>query len=348
MFFKKKLKYDYYIKPELKNPGIPLIILLFVLIIGTTGYLIIWKDIPQSNLVDSIYMTFTTITTLGYGEIYPLGNSGRIFTMIIATAGIASLFYLFSTTMENLVTLQIYNYRGKRKMIKQIEMLENHIIVVGYGKVGQLAAHELLAKGEKFVLIDENLLESEFPNLKDKLLIIKGDAREDETLYKAGIDRARGMIVTTPNPATTVFVTISAKVLNPKIYLIARSDEQNDNEKLKRAGADEVVNPYEIGGKRLVNLMVNPQIVNFFETSFGNDENSLNIQKITLNDGSHWFNKSLTEIDARKKTGVTILAVIRDGIPESNPDSSFVIRKGDEIVVMGKKEELERLEKMVM
>jgi voltage-gated potassium channel len=334
-------KKDYYeeLRYKAKRPILPISILLAVLVVGTIGYRILWYDI-DSTLIDALYMTVVTITTVGYAEIHPLDDVGRIFTIIISIAGIGSLFYVLSVIMENLFMYQLKNYRGKKKMLKKIQNLKDHIIVVGFGRVGRLAAEELEAQGETFVIIDENFEEDAHLRADKNMITVRGDATDDVILERAGIDKARGLIIASGSSATNVFVTLSAKVLNPDIFIVSRSDEHNDTEKLRRAGADRIVNPYSIGGQRLANLMINTNVVDFFQANLGAEGDKLNIENVRLPNSCHFFGKSLIELNLRAKTGVTVLAVVRKGKAHINPDGDLKIEKGDQLVVVGSTEQL--------
>jgi voltage-gated potassium channel len=332
---------------KLKKPIVPTVILLLVVVIGTIGYDILWKD-TNSTIIDEIYMTLITITTVGYSEVYPLNTAGRIFTIFISLLGIGSLFYILSVIMENLVIIQLANLRGKKKMMKQIEKLEDHIIIVGYGRVGRTAANELKERDEQFVVIDNDIADRAEELAGDDILTIEGDGAEDSVLLGAGIERARGMVVTTAHSSTTVFVVLSAKVLNPNLFIVARSDEESAIEKLQRAGADRIVNPYSIGGQRLARVMVNPNMFDFIESSLGPGENALNLEKILLPEDCKWIGKSLKELDVRRHSGATILAVIRAGKPIINPDGNFRIEERDQLIALGDKDQLEQLEKLTL
>ena len=344
-FIPKKGKYKE-LKPITKKPIMPTIVVLAVIVVGTAGYWWLWRY-NNGNIIDALYMTWITIATIGYMEVHPLNETGRIFTILISIAGIGSLFYVLSIFMENLFILELHNYRGKKKKMKEIEKYENHIILIGYGRVGQLAAKVLLNRGEKFVVIDDDFIEEDVVNLKDNLLRITGNATEDAILNKAGIKKARGLLVATGNSATTVFVVLSAKVLNPDIFIVARADEDSDKEKLKRAGADRVVNPYSIGGQRMANLMINQNIVDFLETSFGIKDGNLRIESITLPDKSHWNDKTLRDLDLRQKFGVSILAVVRNMKPITNPGGNFKIKEGDQFIIMGSDDDLKKVEQTI-
>jgi len=336
-------KYLNSIKPQLKKPYIPIAILVLVLIGGTLGYYYLWFGKYPTDFIDALYMTIITLTTVGYKEVHELGLEGRIFTMFISVIGIASLFYVFTTIMENLFILQLYQFRRKKKMLKKIDKMENHIIVVGFGRVGQLVSRELLQIHENFVVIDNDFVEEDIFNQKQQLLTIEGDATNDETLLLAGIEKARGMIIATANSAITVFVTLSAKVLNPNLFLVARSDDYSDTEKLERAGADRVVNPYSIGGQRLVSLIINPNIVDFFGTNLKKHAN-IKIETIILPANSSWCGRTLKDLDIRKMSGATILAIIRAGEPNLNPHPDFKLEKGDQVLAFGTQENIRLLE----
>jgi len=341
----KKKKYEE-LKPVTKKPVIPGIVVLTVIVVGTFGYWWLWQD-SNASLIDALYMTWITIATIGYMEVHPLNETGRIFTILLSIAGISSLFYILSVFMENLFIMQLHNFRGKKKKMKEIEKYENHIIIIGYGRVGQLAAKVMLEREEKFVVVDDDFVEEDVVHLKHNLLRVTGDATEDAVLIKAGIRKARGLIVATGNSATTVFVVLSAKVLNPDIFIVARADEDSDKEKLKRAGANRVVNPYSIGGQRMANLMINQHVVDFLETSFGVGTGHLKIENIQLPDKCKWADKTLREIDFRQQFGVSILAVVRSGKPITNPGGNFKIKDEDQFIMMGTEEELKKIEKAI-
>jgi voltage-gated potassium channel len=327
-------------KPKLKMPLIPSVLLVLVVIFGTLGYMWIWRDIKSASFIDALYMTIITITTLGYAEIFQLGHIGRIFTMFIAIIGIGSMFYILGTLMENLFILQLDNYRGKRKMQKKIDELYDHIIVIGLGRVGKRAVNELKEKQEHFVVIDNKITDEKSSETSNQFNCIKGDATDDGTLVSAGITRARALMVTTANSATTVFVVLSAKVLNPDIFIVARCDNDNDIEKLIRAGANRVINPYAIGGQRLANILVNPNVVDFFETSLGSKEQSINIENIQLPGNSIWHGKTIIDMNLRHKTGATIIALMRDNKAITELDSNMKLLEDDILLTLGTKSQL--------
>lgn len=324
----------------------PILLVLFVVFTGTIGYYLLWIDVPGMTLADALYMTVITISTVGFGELHHLTGVGKIFTIFISLTGIGSLFYVLSVIMENLVVFQIFNYRGIKKMVKEIENLSDHIILVGFGRVGQLAANELKVSNADFVVIDNDKLE-EYPLYEhDHLLKITGDATTDHVLMEAGIDKAKGIIVAAGDSKTNVFVVLSARVLNPKLHIVSRADDHEDVVKLKRAGADDIVNPYSIGGQKLAGLMINPNITDFLETNLGKGEFNLKIETIRLPDTCDWIGKTLMDLNFRQIVGVSVLALIRDEKPILNPNGSDEIIIGDQLVVLGTRKQLIQIEKL--
>jgi voltage-gated potassium channel len=229
-------------------------------------------------------------------------------------------------------------------MVKKIESLNNHIIVVGYGRVGQLAVSELKKAEVDFVVIDDDFKEFDVTQSKEDILKVFGDATEDETLIRAGITKAKGMIVATGNAATNVFVVLSAKELNPSIFIVARVEDETSTPKLIKAGADRTVNPYYIGGQRLANLIVNPNIVDFFETNFHIGSDSLTLESIRLEDSSSYSGKSIRELNIRQTIGATIIAVVRGDKSFTIPDADFVLNAGDQVLFMGTREQIKKIQ----
>lgn len=332
---------------NLKTPTIPVIILIFVIITGTVGYNFLWME-TDSTIIDELYMTFITITTIGYNEIYPLDTTGRIFTIFIGVVGIGSLFYILTTFMENLVILQLSNYRGRKKIMRKIDSMSEHIILIGYGRVGKIAARELISAGEDFIIVDESFENSADELSSSDIIAVEGDAAEDETLLQANIKNAKGIIVTTASPSTTVFVVLSAKVLNPKLFIVARADTVNSVEKLKRAGADRIINPYSIGGQRLAHMMINPHMYDFIDSSFSGGKHGLAIEKFTLPENCQWIGKTLKNLDIRRHSGATIVAIIRDGKTMLNPAGNFEFKSGDSVIAMGERAQLDKIEELAL
>jgi voltage-gated potassium channel len=332
---------------KLKVPFLPVGILISVIVIGTLGFHYIWGD-ENATWIDALYMVMITVTTIGYGEVHKLSHTGQIFTMVIAVFGIASLFYIFTTVMESLVFKQIYNIRGKKRMLKKVSKMYDHYIVVGYGRVGKIVYKDLLARGKQCVVIDNDFDEStEKEHTNTEFKGIMGDASDDEVLLLSSIKNAKAVIVTIGNPAVSTFVVLTARELNKDIYIIARGDHPNLDSKLYKAGADKVINPYETGGKKLANFAVNPNISDFMETNFNAGDQKLRLERFKLPHESNYIGKTLTELDIRKNIGVTVIAIIRNDKAELNPRADYTVNQKDEFVALGTPEQIAELYKSI-
>ena len=195
-----------------KIPILPAAFLLLVIIVGTIGYYILWYD-THSTFIDALYMTLITIMTIGYKEVYPLNDAGRIFTIIIGIGGIGSLFYMLTIFMENLFIIQLQNYQGKKKIMKRLKGLENHLILAGHGRVGKLAAKEIAHHNQQCVIIDGIFEDDISNNVKEQIFKLRGDATQDEILLKAGIKKAKSMIVATAIENSATLITADEKIL---------------------------------------------------------------------------------------------------------------------------------------
>lgn len=326
-------------KLKLKRPVLPFMILVSTLVIGTIGYKFIWTDY-NSSFLEAFYMTFTTISTIGYREVYPLGPKGMIFTILIATLGISSLFFIFSVIMENLFTLQILDLGGKKKMKKVIDNLNDHIILVGFGRVGKIVAEELIKRNETFIVIDTQLEEYSKFIKKNHILAYEADATNDEALKIVGIERAKSLIVATSNSAITVFVVLSAREMNKELFIVARSDEENTINKLKMAGADRIINPYATGGEKLANVALNSHVLDIVDSTFNTGNQVLKIEKYQMGDNSKFNGKAIKVLGIRQNTGATIIGIIRNNEAELSPTPDYVIMSNDQLIILGTIEQL--------
>jgi voltage-gated potassium channel len=323
---------------------VPLALVVGVTTVGTLGYLWLWW--PAGTFMDALFMTVTTITTVGYGEVKPLDTAGRLFTMVLALTGIASLFYTMSMVMEYVVATRLADPAGRRKMERRIDSLQGHVIVAGLGRVGRQAAQELAAAETPFVVVDPG--EAARRQAEDRgYLVLTGDATEDGVLERAGVRRAAGLIVTTGDDATNMYIVLSARVLNPKLAIVSRAADEASVPKLIRAGATRAISPYAIGGHRLAHLILKPAVVDFFETALRRGTEALNIEDLALPTDSPATGRTLEALDIRRATGVTVLAVLRDGNPLVGPPGDQVLRAGDHLLALGTGEQLERLERLI-
>jgi len=313
-------------------------LVLFTLVLGTAGYWLIEGWSP----FDALYMTVITISTVGFKEVAPLSFGGRLFTLFLIVCGVGTVIYALGTLIEFLVEGHLTGLLGRRKMERRIERLKDHYIVCGFGRVGQQVTKELFRAKEPFVVIDnstEKILKCE----QAGLLNLAGDASEDQILNAAGVTRAKGLIAVVDSDADNIFVTLSAKGLNPNIFVVARAEHEESERKLKKAGADRVVSPTSIGGRRMAALLLKPLVCDYLDVLAHGEDIEFQLEESEVREGSPIANLSIKEAGVRDKTGILIMAVKKAGGEIiTNPASSVTVEPRDVLVVMGTKEQLER------
>lgn len=326
----------------LRRLSIPVVLLVAVNIMGVGGYYMMWRD-EGGTLSDALYMTFITITTIGYGEVYSLGTQERFFTMAVSLLGIGSLSYVIGTTMEHVVASQVADARGRRKMRNAIDKMSNHIILAGLGQMGKQVARELSEQQRTFAIVD--LDESNEAYAIDRgYLYVLGDASDEETLIAAGVKRARGLIATADNDASNAFIIMTARNLNRDLSIVVRAESDTAHKKLMLAGADQVINPYIIGSRRIVNQVLRPALVSLLEMNLANDEGALRMEEIELREGSTLTRQSLRNLNLRNRCGVNVVAVLRDGDIISPPDPDMHLVVQDHLLVLGTAKQFAMLE----
>jgi len=322
---------------------LPGLLMLAVMVIGTLGYGHIGG--PKTTVIDALYMTFITVATIGYGEIVDLSHSpgGRVFTMLIASAGIASFTYVISTLTAFIVEGDINQAMRSRRMQNQIDRLENHYIVCGIGRVGTNVAHELSVTDREYVVVDtsQQKLHEHRERYTDTPWL-HGDASEDEVLMRAGVARARGVFAITGDDSKNLVITLSAKVLNPRARVVARCHELNYIEKIRKVGADAIVSPDFTGGMRIASSMIRPQVVNLLDEMLRSDD-KLRVEEVHVPD--NFAGGTLGSLNLRDADYV-LLAVRDHGKWVFNPQGDYALKPGNSIVFMAGPEGRKALERM--
>ncbi len=317
-----------------------LALVAFIVACGTAGYMIIegW------NFLDAVYMTITTLTTVGFREVHELSSRGIIFTIFLIVGGVGTVLYALSTGAKVILEGELKEIYGRKKLEKRIKDLTGHYIVCGYGRMGRIISRELKAERIKFVVIDkspENLGED------TDILILKGDATQDHVLKEAGVEQARGLISVLPTDAENLFVVLSARGLNPNLLIVSRAVEEDSEQKLLRAGATKVVSPYHIGGLRMAHTVLKPNVVDFIEfaTKSGNIE--LQMQEIGIQEGSRLIGSTLQECGIGEGLGVIVVAIRQStGDTKFNPTFRSTLKAGDTLIVLGEVAKLKEFEEM--
>ncbi len=314
--------------------------LVVIIVIGTVGYLLIegW------SFLDSLFMTITTITTVGYDEVHPLSDGGRIFSSFLIVGGVGGALYALTAIVAYVVEGEFGTTLGRRQMKNKISKLKEHFIICGYGRVGQEIANVFTEERVPFVVIDnghDSIAKAE----EDNRLYLFADATNDEVLKEAGIERARGLVVAVDGDAESTYITLSARQLNPDLFIEARSSGSEAEAKLKKAGADRIISPNSIGARRMAMLALRPSVVDFIDTVIYRRGRELQMENIAVNKGSSLAGLAVEE--ARRRTRANILAINRkSGKLVANPSAEEKLEIGDILIAMGTSEQLTSLEKV--
>ena len=297
--------------------------------VGTVGFWII--EGGRVSVGDCLYMTVITLSTVGYGEVIPMDGSARIFASFLIVFGMGTLIYFGSVVVAFWVELDINKVRRRRRMQQAISQLRDHIIICGIGTTGTHVVIELFATKTPFVMIDADAerLEAIHGLLKTKrenALFIIGDATDDAVLKEAGVDRAKGLVAALRNDKDNLYISLSARQLNAKLRIIARAMEKDAPQKMKRAGADQVVSPNLIGGRRIASEMIRPEVVEFLDMMMLDMDKNTRIEQVTLPPGSPLAGKNLSAANIRKSTDVLVIAIREKGgkyIYNPGPDTEL-------------------------
>ncbi|MEM5567055.1 potassium channel protein [Psychroserpens sp. AS72] len=315
-------------------------LLVFVLLVGVFGF----KIMSNYSWVDSIYMTVITITTVGFGEVQPLDDNAKIFTIILILASVIILGYAITVITEYILSKNNFEELKQRKMQKKIDGFKDHIIICGYGRNGKQASQKLLAYNKTFVVIekDREILEK-FQN--EMVPFVLGNANEDDILQQAGIERASTLISALPNDADNLFVVLSARQINNKLNIISRASQETSYQKLKLAGANHVILPDRIGGDHMASLVVVPGLIEFIDNLSIVGKTNVNIEEIPIEklyDTS--ATRTIRDLDLRKKTGCNVIGFKNaEGEYLVNPEADLKLVPNSKIIVLGRPEQIQKL-----
>jgi voltage-gated potassium channel len=303
--------------------------------VGTAGYVALgW------SFADGIYMTVITLTTVGYKEVRDLDGVGRTWTMLLAIAGVGIIFGTIGIVAESVLLEAASGRREQRRMADSVRALANHFILCGYGRVGRTVAEELEHAGVPFVVIDVNPA-SIASAAADGRLVVEGDATRDAILVQAGVERARGLITTVDSDANNVYVTLSARALNPGLFIVARANQEGAEAKLLQAGADRAVSPYTRAGRQIAELATRPRVADFIDFALSHGQLAFSIEEVEVAEGGPLAGRSIDEL---AEEGIHALAIVRGPRDyEANPRHDRQVVPGDTLIVSGTAETLKGL-----
>lgn len=312
-------------------------LVLGVIAAGTIGYIVI-----GFSVLDAVYQTVTTISTVGFRELHPLGTGGKIFTIVLILAGVSTALYAFSVVLETLVEGHLRRHIERRRMERNIARMTGHTIVCGWGRVGRAVGGYLSARGANVVVVDldpQRVAEIPYPALI-------GDVTDDDVLRKAGLMRARSLVAAINTDAENVYVTLSARALRPDLVIVARARTEESESKLLRAGATKVVNPQRIGGHRIAAASLHPHVVEFLEVVMHDANLEFRLEEASIKPGSPLAGRTLEEAEVNDSTGALVLA-LRDGYGAfiANPPMHTKLQAGHVLIAIGTEAQLSSLQR---
>jgi voltage-gated potassium channel len=314
-------------------------LLIVTLILGPIGYMLL----ERWDFLDAVYMTIISVTTTGFQEVHGLSPAGRLFTIALIILGVGSISYTGARALQVIFEAQLFR---RKRMGKRLGQLRDHFIVCGYGKMGKYVCEELIEKKAPFAVIEND--DAKIDTVRELgLMFVQGDATSDEVLEEAGITRARGLVAVLNSDADNVFTTLTAKALNPKVFVVARAVEEETESKLLKAGANRVVKPYETAGTKMAELLLRPGVIEFIDVVARDKKVDLNIEEVRLSEGSPLLNMALAESPIRKELNVIVVTVSKpDGRIIFNPTFSTVLEAGDRLIALGEQANLVKLGKL--
>ncbi|MDA8728393.1 MAG: NAD-binding protein [Flavicella sp.] len=320
-----------------------IVLFLGVILLGVLGY----SSLFDYTWVDALYMTIITITTVGFGEVHPLTDASKIFTIFMILTSISIYGYLVSVVSEYLSNTTLMEALRTTKILKQIDSLEGHTIVCGYGRNGRQAAFKLKNHKKSCVVIEKSpelLKEIE----EDGFLCVEGDATDDTSLLHAGIEKAKSLITALPSDADNLYVVLSSRQLNANTTIVSRANNESSQHKLKIAGADNIIMPDKIGGDHMAALLVTPDLVEFVNRISLDGESSANLEEIAVEDlPKEYLLKSIRDLDLRKKTGCSVIGFVTgDGEYIINPSSDMVLQPKSNLILLGRPDQIVKIKEV--
>lgn len=309
---------------------------------GTAGF----HFIEHWSWFDSFYMVVITLSTIGYQEVHPLSHGGRVFNIILITAGVALVFLMIGALTQALLEFELRRVFGKRRMEREVASLKNHYIICGAGRVGSSVARELAKKPCPFVVIESS--EESTKELDPKWLVWIGDAASEKVLIDAGIHSARGLVAATTTDATNIYIVLTARSLNPALKIIARASEESAEKHLKTAGADVVISPYAAAGHRIAQSFLRPNVLDFLDIATAREGTlEMVIEEIKVPDNSPLAHTTVGGSHIHHQFGIMILAIRGpNGDIRFNPHADAAIHAGDYLIAMGEPAQMSKLEEL--
>lgn len=316
---------------------------LLLIVVGIVGYMLL-LDV---NWVDALYMTVITISTVGFGEVGAKSAASELFSVFMIFFGVGVVGYTFTTVVAMFVEGRVSDLWKGSKMDKKIAALKEHYIICGSGELAEVIIEKFIRERLPFVVVTDKREDLDDYSMHD-ILVVEGQSTEENVLLHAGVDRAKGLISTLDSEVDNIVTVLTARHLNPTLYIIANAITKSGAEKLRKVGADNTLSATEISGKRMASLMIRPNIISFLDVVTKIGDLELDLEEVVVKVGSYLENKNLAEAQIPKKTGLTVLAIKKkeDGRFLFNPPVRYTFRIGDILIVLGREEQVDKLKSL--
>lgn len=325
-----------------RGPGLGVVLFLVVFVAGSAGYALIegW------SLWDSAFMTIITVSTVGYGYVHPLSRAGEVWTAFVLIGGVATLYYTAFVVMALVVDGRLHQGFEQRRFTRMLDELTGHFIICGYGRIGSTIADEFRRQRVPFVVVDRDP-EKVHAIIAGGALAVEADASREEVLTRVGIHRARGLIAAVSTDAENVYTVLTARVMRPDLFIIARVESEDAERKLQRAGADRVISPYTLGAIQMAHTALRPAVVDFMRLATSAEHLDLSAEQIELSPASRLVGASIRSAELRQQFGVIVVAIRRaEGHMEFNPSPDARLLAGDQLVLLGSSNQLRELDEV--
>ncbi|MGP4060830.1 potassium channel family protein [Halobacillus sp. H74] len=312
------------------------LILILLILITVIGFM----QIEKLPFFDSLWMTVVSVLALGYGDYVPSQTMGKVLAMVLIPITMGFTTYILTYIAASMIEGRLSKKWERKKRMKQLEKMKDHYIICGYERVGEQVLKELNDHGSKIVIIETD--DESLERIPEDVPYLIGDAKHNDVLQKAGIDRAKGLLATTSNDATNVFITLTAKGLNEEAEVIARAENGETIDKLKRAGADHVVNPSDLGGRRMALSLIKPVSMHYVDSLIHAESNRYQIEEYVIKATSSLCYNKVSELSLKQEFGISLLGIQRNGSFMSNPSEDDEVHRNDVFVMFGETQELQR------
>jgi len=330
---------------SLGGVGRGLILLVLVLLLGT-----LWFSLVEEGftVIEALYMTVITVSTVGFKEVHELDPSGQVFVVVLIIISLTVLTYTLGAVGSVVIEGSIQRFLGRQRMMREVDKLRDHYLVCGHGRMGDILCEELQREGADFVVVEANPEKAEVLMEKGYRVVL-GDATEDEVLKTAGVTRAKGLVAVVSNNVNNLYITLSAREMcrqeNPDLYILARATDPAASEKIRRAGADRVISPYAIGGMRIVQALLRPSVYDFVDVATQSSGLDLMFEQLMVSGNSGLDGVALKDSGIRSGYDVIVIAIKKpSGRMVFNPGPDVTLETGDELIVLGDRDQLKRMD----